>query len=308
MINFRWPDDAKLAFAIRDDDVCYFTQPWMLDAVYNEAWKLGFKVSLSVIPCVKAAKLRLVPAHLRRNGKYYSVLENRELIDYLREKMAEGYIDVIQHGYSHEKGDGRPEFTNKDYLILKEKFKKGKEILEKAVKRDIRVFAAPHDRLSRTAMRILYESGVSLSRKFAVGRFLFTIPISRANLGKAWGLLLSNPNPLKPIRDSIIPLDRMLVIRWDNFLMGKNIDDEIEMAKRNFVRRLLEGGSFVIAQHYWEYFDSWNFDAIRKERLSKFNEFLHFVASKEGVWKTTLSEIVDWIMALRSLRSDFNCY
>jgi hypothetical protein len=136
---------------------------------------------------------------------------------------------------------------------------------------------------------------MNLCRKFTVGKFLMMLPFSLGNLRKAGKLLLLNPIIFGPIKDKVIPLDNMLVIQWDVFLMGKDITHDITQAKGMFVKSLVDGSTFVLAQHYWEYFDSWNFGTVRKERLSKFNEFLHFVASKKHVWKTSLSEIVDWI-------------
>jgi len=297
MKKFEWPDDGKLAFAIRDDDVSYFTQPWMLDVVYGEAWKLGFKVSLAVIPCVKATKLRLVPHHLRENEGYFPISENKELVDYLREKIASGCVDIIQHGYSHEKKGEKPEFASRDYGLLDQKLKSGRTILERTLKRDVKVFAAPHERVSRAAMKTLHQNEVSLCRKFTAGRFLLTAPDFWTNFERISRVLLFNPNPFGPIKDKIIFLEKMLIIQWQNFLMGRNIDEQIVEAKSGFLESLSNGDPFVIAQHYWEYFDSWSPDALRKRRLERFNEFLRFVASKEKVWKAGLSEIADWAKA-----------
>jgi hypothetical protein len=136
---------------------------------------------------------------------------------------------------------------------------------------------------------------MNLCRKFTVGKFLMMLPFSLGNLRRAGKLLLLNPDPFGPIKDKVIPLDNMLVIQWDVFLMGKDITHDITQAKGMFAKSLVDGSTFVLAHHYWEYFDSWNFGTVRKERLSKFNEFLHFVALKKHVWKTSLSEIVDWI-------------
>jgi len=297
MNGFHWPNNSKLAFAIRDDDVSYFTQPWMLEVVYGEAWKRGFKVSLAVIPYVKATKLRLVPPHLRKNEKYFSIAENKELISYLKEKIAMGCVDVIQHGYSHERKGDKAEFAVNDYSKLKKKLKEGNAILRDALNRNVTVFAAPHERISRAAMKSLCENKINLCRKFTAGRFLLTVPLSPANFRRVSRLLFRNPNPFGPIRDKIIFLDNIVVIQWDVFLMGKNIDYQIVEAKDTFTKCLIDGVPFVVAQHYWEYFDSWSLDTLRQNRLAKFNDFLRFVDSAERVWKAGLSDMADWAVA-----------
>ena len=45
----NWPDGKKMAFAIRDDDLSYFSSCNMLDRLYGNAWERGFKVSFSSI-------------------------------------------------------------------------------------------------------------------------------------------------------------------------------------------------------------------------------------------------------------------
>jgi len=294
-----WPLGKRVAFAIRDDDINYFTQPWMLDTLYGEAWKLGFKVSLAVTPYVKATKLRLIPYSLRGANDFFPISENRELVDYLLKKIADGYVDIVQHGYTHARENGKPEFAINNFKLLDERLKKGNELLRKAFKRDITVFAAPHERISRAAWRSLSQNKMCLCRTFALGRFLMTAPLSNLNLRRLVKTIVRCPNPFKSISSSIIDLTDVLVIQWDAFLSGVGIEDQLENAKERFLERLSKGEAFVVAHHYWKYFYGLELENVRHERIACFNEFLRFVSSKNEVWKTTLSELCSWIKTQR---------
>jgi len=91
------------------------------------------------------------------------------------------------------------------------------------------------------------------------------------------------------------------VIQWD-LLFSSNVDPEaqLENAKQQFRKRLSEGGAFVILHHHWNYFYDWESKAMRQDLLASFNDFLDFVSSSNGVWKTTLSELCSWIRTQRS--------
>lgn len=287
----EWPEHKDLAFTIRDDDISYFTQPWMLEAVYREAWRLGFKVSLAVVPYVKGTKLRLVPPKLRDANKFYPIGANSELITYLFEKMEKGQVDIIQHGYTHEKTEGTPEFARNNFAVINEKLRKGRDILQKTFRRRMSVFAAPHERICKATMESLIQNDMSLCRKFMTGRFLLNIPLSGSNLRRMAETVLHNPNPIGPMRENVFTFAGISIIQWDVFLMGKHIEAQIKEAENRLTKRIAMKDAFVIAHHYWEYFDHWEPESMRSERLQCFNEFLRIVKSKTKVWKTTLSEI-----------------
>jgi len=288
----KWPSGKRLAFSIRDDDISYFTQPWMLETVYREAWRLGFKVSFAVIPFAKTTQMHHVPLKLRNDNRHLSLAENKELVDYLQEKLEKGQIDIVQHGYSHERIKGKPEFAVRNFALINEKMRKGNEFLRRTFGRNINVFTAPHDKISKAAMKSLIQNKISLCRKFTIGRFLLNIPLSRSNLRKIVGTFFHNPNPFGPIKKNVFAFESISIIQWDVFLLGREIEAQIEEAKNRFLRRLAMKEAFIIAHHHWEYFDDWKPEAIRSNRLRCFNEFLRFVESKDNnIWKATLNEI-----------------
>lgn len=286
--------ENKVAFTIRDDDISYFTQPWMLEKLYEEAWRLGFKVSLAVTPYVKATTRRHIPHSLRGTNKFFSISKNEELVDYLLEKIAEGSVDIVQHGFTHERENGVPEFCIDDFKSINERLKRGNKLLCQTFKQDITVFAAPHEGVSKAAWKSLSRNGMCLCRKFTLGRFLMTAPITRIDFRKLAKTFFHSPNPFKPISNSIIDLADILVIQWDAFFWSesrKKIRLQLEDAKEKFLKRLNRGEAFVLAHHYWDYFLDWDSRRVKKDMITCFNDLLNFVSLNRGVWKTTLGEI-----------------
>lgn len=301
----RWPSDKKVAFAIRDDDVSYFTQPRMLDTLYKEAWRLGFKVSLAVIPYVKASKRGHVPPGHKASNKSFSIRENRELVKYLMEKMAEGYVDIVQHGYTHAREEGKSEFAIDDFRLIDKRLRRGNKLLRETFKRKITVFVAPHERVSRAAWKSISRNGMCLCRRFTLGRFLLTAPIQTIDFRRLARNLTRSPNPFNPISSSLIDWADMLVIQWDAFFWSRSrrdIRSQLEDAKEIFLRRLGSGGSFVLAHHHWDYFLGWKAGRMKQDMLACLKDLLNLVSSHEEVWKTSLSEIYS-----KAKFDEYNC-
>jgi hypothetical protein len=267
----------------------------MLETIYKEAWKLDLRVSLAVIPYVKATFQGQIPKRFRGSNKIFPIVKNKELVAYLREKLEERCIDIVQHGCTHARERGFREFAVNDFELLNEKLKKGKDLLSKTFNTDVNMFVAPHEKISRAAWRVLIENEMNLCRKFTIARLFLTAFPHEMELGKFVKLLFQSFNPFGPISSDVIDVSRILVIQWEAFLEGPYINEKVEEAKRAFERHLDEGGVFVVAHHYWEYFDEWSQERLLKDRLAKFNELLKYVSSKQRIWKTTLSEICSWI-------------
>jgi hypothetical protein len=293
------PLNKKIAFIIRDDDISYFTQPWMLDLLYDEAWRLGFKVSLAVIPNVKADKSRHVPPPFRGINKFFKISENRELVDYLLKKIEDGCIDIVQHGYTHAHEDGKPEFAINNFKLVDEKLRKGNKILQETFKREVTVFTAPYEMTSRATWKSLSRNKMGLCRRFTLGRLLLTAPTPSINFHKLARIILRRPNPFKLLPNSVIDLTDTLVVQRDLYLSDPKT--QLKSAKERFLKRLSEGGAFLMLHHHWGYFYNWEIRTIKKEPLAYFNSFLSFVSSKSNVWKTSLSELYSWLKLARDI-------
>jgi hypothetical protein len=300
-VDALWPLKKKVAFAIRDDDICFFTQPWMLDTLYKEAWRLGFKVSLAVTPYVKATKQGHVPPRYKGSNKFFLINENKQLVEYLQEKMAEGYVDIVQHGYTHSREGGKPEFAINNFRLVDERLRKGKKLLRETFKRNITVFAAPNEGVSRTTWKSLSRNKMCLTRRFTLGRFLLTAPTYTLDFIKLTKAVISSPNPFKPISTGTIDWADVFVIQWDAFFWSKShvcMKSQVEDAKAAFHKRLDRKGYFVLAHHYWDYLN-WEANEMKRDMEKCLMNFLRMVSSYGEVWKTTLSQIYSQAMHLK---------
>src|SRR4030042_1240591 len=95
------PNAADASFSIRDDDISYFSEPEKLEIIYRQLWKNEFKVSFAVIPAQKGTNNLNVPPEFRNTDKYYVIDKNKNIINFLKLKINERKIDILQHGYSH---------------------------------------------------------------------------------------------------------------------------------------------------------------------------------------------------------------
>lgn len=153
-------------FAIRDDDTSFFTRPEDLDFVYGRYWGT-VPISLAVVPFS-------VPVH---RGRSHSAVhapdqqvplgENVALVDYLKEKIALGQVEIMLHGYSHEykqiNGKWVGEFGWKPQSQLMREIVEGKGYLERLLKVRIRVFVPPSNTIGASGIRAIRAAGLNLS-------------------------------------------------------------------------------------------------------------------------------------------------
>ncbi len=153
-------------FAIRDDDTSFFTRPEELDGVYGDYWG-RIPISLAVVPFS-------VPEHRGHsfNPAYpgdvsVALEENQALVDWLREKVRLGHIEVMLHGYSHQYkqigGHWVGEYGWKPAPQLAEETLRGKAYLETLLNTQIRVFVPPSNRISREGWEAVRQAGLNLS-------------------------------------------------------------------------------------------------------------------------------------------------
>ncbi|UCH37411.1 MAG: DUF2334 domain-containing protein [Candidatus Bathyarchaeota archaeon] len=293
-----FPSNTEVACAIRDDDVSYFTEPWMLERLYKEVWRQGFKVSLAVIP-----KLSISSQHFRnalsqrvtistKGKRSYSIAENRDLVTYLRGKIEEEKIDIIQHGYTHDSVKGQREFAINDFEIVNEKLQLGRALLRDTFKCDITVFAAPHEQISRAAWKSLKLNNMCLSRQFTLGRLL---AIATESIPQAIRILQSAQtlNPFSRIPSNIINVDGQFIVQWDT-LISSNIcfNKQIQVAGRTFTARWIRKEPYILAQHYWEYLSNGEQGEMNHALLKAFYSIIAPISANNiPVWKTGLSDL-----------------
>jgi len=264
---------GSFCIAVRDDDTSFWTAPWELETLYGKFFKKGLKLSLAVIPYA----WRQVNAGVEseffidvNSGRRF-IYENGSLVDYLKEKLREGKIEIMQHGYDHAYGvyleEKKKEFLTKDvreymrvtgvrnykYLPecifksveeLKNDLRLGKEILEDTFQVKVRTFVPPGNALSKEAVKIIADLGMNISgiieRKF--NRPLSVRSVMNYVKRIIWKMRYNRPYPF------VMNYGTHKELVAYAFTPSSNYEGLIEAL--NFCRR--KRAPFVLATHYWE--------------------------------------------------------
>lgn len=306
-----WPYGHASAVVIRDDDICYFTDPYRIEQIYRQAWKEQFKVSLGVIPKVKTIDRPFIPPSHRRNSSFHKFYDNKELLGYLKERLVTQQIDIAQHGLTHEMLKGKPEFCINSSQEIETRLRCGGKILEEHLPMKVSVFIAPWNTVSNEAWVTLKKEGLALCRKEAwvysrVWSFFHTFPLIRILANRIFTRCLHLPNKGVIKFRGMIELHhsfdwyeyhRSFVSDKKNRLNTLNIG--IKSAKQEFMKAVAVGDMFCILNHYWCYYGDWQ-DDVFSEMLNSFYLVLDFLNNFD-IWKTTLTEIVNWLRKLDKL-------
>ncbi len=120
-------------FAIRADDISFWTKPEELEKVYMKIWAVGIPISIAVIPfAVRSYNLgdrqRLYQEEAQR-----PVGDNKTLLDFLTEKIRESRISMLLHGFSHQYKVGKnqgatPILATKENLDLLKNEEEGNQL------------------------------------------------------------------------------------------------------------------------------------------------------------------------------------
>ncbi|MBO9480323.1 DUF2194 domain-containing protein [Salinisphaera sp. G21_0] len=239
------------AFAIRDDDTSYFTSPDELDAVYAPYWG-KIPVSLATVPFS-------VPEHRGRsfNNRYppdaeMPLGENKPLVEWLKEKIRLGHVEIMLHGYNHlyQQINGRwiGEYGWKSVQQLLEETARGKAYLEQLLEAEIKVFVPPSNTIGKAGIRTIRHAGLNLSGIMGRGGDRpWTRDYPAAYL-KRWGWRLfkgeAYPYPLA--------LGGVKELRAYALTPRANVDDLMRSLKSCATIQ----APFIIATHYWEFRDS----------------------------------------------------
>ena len=171
-----------MRFAIRDDDTNFYTQPEDLERCYHDIWN-DFPPTLSIISKVKGNWLYWVHQIYKdkhntdwqawtADNTIYPIEDNAALITFLKNKLAEGKLDVSFHAKHHRNEDpelptgmrnnyvrGAEYFTTRD---LAYEIKEEVAHLEKILNYDITVFTPPQNLLSEKGYNAVLAAGLNL--------------------------------------------------------------------------------------------------------------------------------------------------
>jgi hypothetical protein len=319
-MEFVWPDEEKAAFVIRDDDISYFTSMEKLEKLYKEAWKMGFKVSFAVVPMQKALDNIIIPPTFRGAAKYCPVYQNEELVKYLRVRILEGKVDVVQHGYCHmeiqlpspmfdfEKGETIPlngqeldsarysEFYGLTEHASLKRIREGRKILEHTFNSRVKVFVAPQEYLPKSLWKALRREG----RYYCGFSNIRAVPISDIRVSSFIPNVLRRILKRKVYPQGVCDVSSLPHLvptfrhSWNRNLDDKTANFWFRRFKEEFQACLGRKGIFILLTHHWEYFYDWQKEITQKKQFEYFCRMMDYV-DKYDVWKCGLTELFEWL-------------
>jgi hypothetical protein len=296
---------------IRDDDTNFFTDPSMLQTIYSCAWEAGFKVSLSVVPLQKGVNDLLVPPGVRSSAREYSIADNKEIVSYLKEKISQKSIEVLQHGLFHERLGPRGEFgtpANK-----KKEIELGNTILTEALGTKPKFFVPPGEDISRQNLNEVISLGM-----IPIFRNSFLDKLIRSRLVPGIIKETSLKAYIKKYRrdaekQDIAPFSFKPVlidvgddrINWSlaststlNHLFH-SADTLANLSSRVIEYCTLTRSPVCILNHYHVYYSDWDSSITKHDLYKALDEFLKSFAKLNTIWKVGFAELYDRTSKMR---------
>lgn len=238
-----------MKFALRDDDVNFFTRPEQLERAYGAYWD-RLPVSLAIVPMHAATRSKAIPPEHWEGEAEFPLADNPELVDYVRGLFAAGRASPMLHGYSHKNYPDGFEFQVGPDLLGR--LKRGRACLEKLFERPIRTFVPPHNALSRRGLAALDAEGLDVLGSFlsfrpsqkpwdrtTLGNYL-RLNLYRLRTGRGRRQRLIYPFPLRYKNHAEFGCH--LLLPWTR---AEDLVAGFEQARRF-------GGDYCLATHYWE--------------------------------------------------------
>jgi hypothetical protein len=240
-----------MRFALRDDDVNFFTRPEQLERAYGRYWD-RLPISLAMVPFHAATRSKAIPAeHWTDQGDaQFPLVENGALVDYLQHLFASGRAAPMLHGYSHKNFPNGFEFQVAP--DLPGRLRRGQAELERLFGGRIRTFVPPHNALSRRGLAALDEVGLNVLGSFLSFR-PSQKPWSPATLANYLRLTYFRAQTRRGRRTRLIypfPLRYKNHAEFGCHLLVPWTSAEELLAGLDEARQL--GGDYCLATHYWE--------------------------------------------------------
>jgi hypothetical protein len=248
----------------------------------------------------------LVPPQIRKKEEFYSIADNIKLVEFLKIKVQEKSVEVLQHGFSHSHGSSlnRGEFA--EDKRQKYHIEAGRNILEGAFGTKPTFFVPPYEDISNENLNIISKLGmIPIYRDTAFDKFLRSpiIPIFLkhalynrilnqyrrrylATHAQNFGLTLFKPSNIE-IDDT--------GIRWhlpaSHFAKIKSLDNLMELTCNiirfnSVVRRPL-----CILNHYHIYFYDWNTSISNNNFFRAWNNILELLRKLDFSWKVSFMDL-----------------
>lgn len=282
-------------FAIRDDDINFWTKPQDLNNLYRELWQQQIPISFSIIPFCVATYHWGDPERFYQNpDDIGDIANNKNLISFLKKLIDQRQIDLMLHGYCHLYRIRRKE--SKDELLatgenlhsirktvrgseliwlgeyrwksqgdLVEQTIRGRNHLERILKTPIKVFVPPSNDLGKQAVKAIEGAKLNLSGG--------SNPI---NL-KYWSFILREGNPY--------PYPIKVGKHWELTFYTLSPKVDFRQLKSQFDRCIKFKAPFVLATHHWE--------LLKHPKMrTTFNQIIEYV-QRVGANFRTISKIIE---------------
>jgi hypothetical protein len=224
--------------AIRDDDVNYFTNIKDISNAYGDILSYAL-ISFALVPFY----------YDHDTNREYPIGGNNNLIEYLRNLIANRKAYIILHGYNHANEHNTPEFMIRSDLT--EKVVGGKVYLEKIFGQGIEIFVPPHNVLSKKGIIAIEKAHLNLLGSIPLNPFVRGFSFNglfyllyklyymyrNANLGK-----LSNVIP------SILNFRNHKELGCYSLIPGRTLEE----LTRAFNTIREHNSIFCLNTHYWE--------------------------------------------------------
>jgi len=294
---------GKMPVLIRDDDINFFTKTNMIESIYSDAWKEGFKVSLAVVPFQRAINDICVPPNVRAMDSYFSVAENKPLVDYLKDKIQIGTIEILQHGFSHYIGnDGRGEY-GKD-LDKMEEIELGRNMLRQAFEVNPRFFVPPGEDISKKNLTTLSELGfVPIHRQTFFDSFMrnsfvpsYLKDVATRTLVKYKNKSINGNWVIQLVKPVIISV-REHSISWSLASIKSanlsSVDSLVRLSNKVIESCSISRSPVCILNHYHLYYYDWNQSITRKDLFQVWRQILKSFDKLKFSWKVTFLELYE---------------
>ena len=262
----------SIPFIIRDDDLCFFTDPSEIESLYGDIWN-EFPITFSTVPWQKGTKAGHIPVMYWHSSRIYPIDENQKLVELIKTAVDTGKADIALHGVHHNydivNGTFRPELVrfNGD---AKEQFRAARKYLSNLFGTNVNVFVPPSNTMAPYIAKILIDDGWNLMNLPGLRsntRSIISIKHQVARIRRLYSFIFSGGDMITPINFGN---------RWEigAFTLTPNVN--VDSLKKYFVRCVDEQVPFVLATHYWEH-QSFVGDSNKIKQYNMLKDFLSFV-------------------------------
>ena len=244
----------NLLFAIRDDDICYHTDPDILENIYSEISEIC-PINFSCIPFIGGFDLdnfshddfNLYEKHWRNwlTKRIYPIGDNKRLVNFIRDWCKLGKASVMLHGINHNINE-MTQNKNFENIIYE-----AKKYLEKIFDMDIQVASPPNNSLGVKAVRGLYKNNFNILTSF--GHYPNERPLSIYNFYNFLCLLKLYFTKGKKFR-LLKPLNFGTHYEQPCYGLGPNTSFDDLLNGLHY--SIKNGGNFVVATHYYHLYQN----------------------------------------------------